>query len=251
MKINLVNENFKSNYLQNLLAARGATDLQTFVDPPEWCLNDPALLDNVRKGICWIEEVLNKENSNILIVVDADVDGYTSGAIVFNYLHAIAPNQVIGYILHEHKQHGLEDHYEELLNSKTHYDLIILPDSSSNDYEYHEKLGSALNTKFLVLDHHDIDEGQPISDYACIINNQLSQNYPNKDLTGAGVAWQFCRYHQDHTGVIKPYADDLIDLAALGICGDMGSCLNLENRYIFKHGFNNIKNYFFQCAIEK
>jgi len=40
-------------------------------------------------------------------------------------------------------------------------------------------------------------------------------------------------------------------LAALGVCGDMGSVLDLENRYIMLNGFKNINNYFFECAIEK
>ena len=251
MKVNLVNENFRSNYLKQLLATRGVNDIKTFINPPPECLNDPELLDNVRQGVIWLEEALGKFNSRILIVVDSDVDGYTSGAIMYNYIKAIAPEQQIDYVLHEHKQHGLEDHYQNIIDSDTHYNLIILPDSSSNDYQYHEQIGRALNTKFLVLDHHDIDEGQAISEFACIVNNQLSPNYPNKDLTGAGVAWQFCREHQKLTGPIRDYADSLIDLAALGICGDMGSVLNLENRYIMKQGFSHISNYFFQCAIEK
>jgi single-stranded-DNA-specific exonuclease len=46
-------------------------------------------------------------------------------------------------------------------------------------------------------------------------------------------------------------SDSLIDLAALGICGDMGSVLSMENRYIMSKGFANINNYFFESAIEK
>ena len=90
-------------------------------------------------------------------------------------------------MLHEHKQHGLEDCCQAILNNNVDYDLIILPDSSSNDYQYHELLGEH-DTRCLVLDHHDVDE-KIFSKYSCIINNQLSEQYPNKDLTGAGVTW--------------------------------------------------------------
>ena len=135
-----------------------------------------------------------------------------------------------------------------MLESDTHYDLVILPDSSSNDYLYHDELGK-LGTQCLILDHHDIEPGTPISKYATIINNQLSKNYPNKDMTGAGVAWQFCRYFDQVKNY--HYSDSLIDLAALGICGDMGSILDLENRYIMLEGFKHVTNYFFKCAIEK
>ena len=248
MKVNLVNENFESNYLENLLTARGITDIERYLNPDPSCLNSPSLLDNMPKGAKLFESILNKENSKILLVIDCDVDGFTSSAIMYIYIRSIAPEQHIDYILHEHKQHGLEDHIQILLESDTHYDLVILPDSSSNDYLYHDELGK-LGTQCLILDHHDIEPGTPISKYATIINNQLSKNYPNKDMTGAGVAWQFCRYFDQVNSY--HYSDSLIDLAALGICGDMGSILDLENRYIMLEGFKHVTNYFFKCAIEK
>jgi single-stranded-DNA-specific exonuclease len=206
-------------------------------------------LDNIAEGAALLTQTLQIANSKILIVVDCDVDGFTSAAIIYQYIKLIEPHQDIEFILHEHKQHGLQDHYQKLLDNDFAYNLIILPDSSSNDYEYHEMIGE-LGSKFLILDHHEIDEGQKISKYACIINNQLSQSYPNKELTGAGVTWQFCRYYGTFINNDRYYAD-LIDLAALGICGDMGSVLNLENRFIMKNGFSNIQNYFFKSAIDK
>ena len=248
MKVNLVNENFQSNYLKELLTARGVTNIEKYLHPDAFCLNDPLNLDNIKTGAIWLEETLNKENSHILLIVDCDVDGFTSSAIMYNYIKAISPNQKISYMLHEHKEHGLQDHTQTIIDSNEFYDLIILPDSSSNDYEYHEVLKEH-GMRCLVLDHHEIDDDQPISDNACIINNQLSPNYSNKELTGAGVAWQFCRYFDQVKGY--HHSDSLIDLAALGVCGDMGSVLELENRYIMLYGFGHVKNYFFKCAIEK
>ena len=247
MKVKCINENFKDHYLKNLLATRGVEDMETFLNPPYSCLEDPKWLWGIEEGAKWLEATLNKPDSKILLVVDSDVDGYTSGAIMWNYIKAIAPSQDITYVLHNNKQHGLQDHSQAILDGNVQYDLIILPDSSSNDYEYHEML----KTRCLVLDHHEIDDNQPLSQYACIINNQMSPTYGNKDLTGAGVAWQFCRYHEQFTTSPGGVAGALIDLAALGICGDMGSVLSLENRYIMQNGFANISNYFFQCAVEK
>lgn len=250
MKVNLVNENFQHDYLKELLTARGVTDIEKYLHPDASCLNNPLDLDNIKTGAIWLEETLNKENSHILLIVDCDVDGFTSSAIMYNYIKAMSPNQKISYMLHEHKEHGLQDHTQTIIDSNEFYDLIILPDSSSNDYEYHEALKEH-GMRCLVLDHHEIDDDQPISDNACIINNQLSPNYTNKELTGAGVTWQFCRYHEKLFDPVNKIADDLIDLAALGVCGDMGSVLDLENRYIMLYGFSHVKNYFFKCAIEK
>lgn len=252
MKVKLINENFQSNYLENLLAARGIKDVEHYIHPTNQNLNDPGLLDNIDNGAILFKKVLEKENSTIFLIVDADVDGYTSAAIIYLFIKSLYPDQKIIYLLHEHKQHGLEDHIKFLLDYNEPCDLVILPDSSSNDYEYHELLKEK-NIPCLVLDHHEIDSDCPISNNACIINNQLSTNYSNKALTGAGIVWQFCRYYEYSTFSITSISDSLIDLAALGICGDMGSILDLENRYIMIEGFkeDNIKNYFFKCAIEK
>lgn len=247
MKVNLINENFSSNYLANLLRARGVVNVEDFLQPTDKYLSNPQFLDNINQGALWLEETLNKENSKILIVVDCDVDGFTSGAIMWNYIHALAPEQKIYFLLHEHKQHGLEDCCQMILDREVDYDLIVLPDSSSNDFKYHELLGER-GTRCLILDHHEVDE-KIFSNYACIINNQLSERYTNKELTGAGVAWQFCRYYDQLHSI--NHSNNLIDLAALGICGDMGSVLSMENRYIMHAGFANINNYFFKSAIEK
>lgn len=247
MKVNLINENFSSNYLANLLCARGVVNVEDFLQPTDKYLSNPQFLDNINQGALWLEETLNKENSKILIVVDCDVDGFTSGAIMWNYIRALAPEQKIYFLLHEHKQHGLEDCCQMILDGEVDYDLIVLPDSSSNDFKYHELLGER-GTRCLILDHHEVDE-KIFSNYACIINNQLSEHYTNKDLTGAGVAWQFCRYYDQLHSI--NHSNNLIDLAALGICGDMGSVLSMENRYIMHAGFANINNYFFKSAIEK
>lgn len=150
------------------------------------------------------------------------------------------------YKIHTGKQHGLEDMMEEILDEDVKYSLIILPDSSSNDGDYHLELKD-IGIPCLVLDHH-IYDGDTFN--AVIINNQLSPNYTNKDLTGAGVVFQFCRYIDEllHTD----YAWRYVDLAALGIISDMGSVLNYENRYIIKCGLEKEhKNFFFQTVLDK
>ena len=70
MKVNLVNENFEHDYLKQLLAARGVTDIEKYLHPDISCLNDPLNLDNIKTGVIWLEETLNKKNSHILLIVD-------------------------------------------------------------------------------------------------------------------------------------------------------------------------------------
>lgn len=247
MKVKLINENYKSRYTDKLLISRGINpdDLNSFYYPTKELLEEPTNLNNVKEGY----ELLNKHlknNSKIGLVVDCDVDGFTSAAIIYLYIKNLNPNADIDYFLHSHKQHGLEDMMDNILHGNTEYNLIITPDSSSNDYEFHEELKQN-NIEVLILDHHDVD--REINSNVVLINNQSSFNYKNKQLSGAGVAWQFCRYIDSFNQT--NFADNYIDLAALGCISDMMSSLELENRYIFMEGLHHINNGFFKALVEK
>ena len=251
MKYNLINENFTSDYAANLLRSRGIADLDLYRNPTRDFLQSPTALKNIAVGAgLYLRVVLNDKPpySKVLIVVDSDNDGYTSAAIMYQYTKRVNCHCQIDYWLHEGKQHGLQDHIDKLMESGSEYDLIILPDSSSNDATYHDML-QEIHTPCLILDHHLTDV--KLSDNAVVINNQLSPNYTNKELTGAGVVYQFCRYID---GVLhQEWADDYMDLAAWGIIGDMGSMLEMENRYIVCEGLNeeHIKNDFLKCLLNK
>ena len=76
-----------------------------------------------------------QKNDSILFIVDSDCDGFTSSAIFINYLYNLFPSWVenkVRYILHNGKQHGLNDHIEDILENQT-YQLIIIPDAGTND----------------------------------------------------------------------------------------------------------------------
>ena len=245
MNINLVNPVYTSDYFESLLKYRGVEDVNHFLNPNIDDVQSPIYFDNIVEAAKKYMEVVENKGK-IALIVDSDCDGYTSAAIIYKYTKSIAPDIKIDYYLHTKKQHGLEDLCAEILENDDTYELVITPDSSSNDIYYHDCLGSK-NIYTLVLDHHLLDA--KISDYAFIVNNQISENYNNKELTGAGVTWQFCRYVDSEYNY--NYSNDLMDLAALGICGDMGSVLSLENRYIMKEGFSHIKNDFFKVLVEK
>ena len=249
MKCVLVNENFDNNFVENLIRARGG-DPQKVLYPTVSALNDPELLCNIELAAhMYIELLRNVNTKRFALIVDCDNDGFTSASIFYQYTHDIRPDIEIDYYIHEGKQHGLEDLWEEILDSEKNYDLIVLPDSSTNDYQYHEALRAI--ARCLVLDHHEASPGVQFSDNAIIVNNQLSPNYPNKQLTGAGVVWQFCRYIDRL--LHYTYSNNYIDLAALGIVGDMGSVIEPENAYIIREGLKkeNIKNRFYQVLLEK
>ena len=254
MKTKLVNKDIRNNYTNELLLERGLNEeaLNYFLTVPnDNALQDPDDLTNIEKGNQLFDEIINSKDCNLCIIVDSDVDGFTSAAIFIQYLRKFNKDIGIIPILHEGKGHGLSDTIGkifDLLEKDSVIKYVILPDAGSNDYEYIEQLGNE-GIKSLILDHHIVEPYTKFSDHAVIINNQLSEKYINKNLCGAGVTWQFCRYEDKCYGT--NYADEFIDLAALGIVSDMMSVLDIENRYIVHTGFANIKNYFFKALCEK
>lgn len=243
MNIKLKYPDIKENYGIELLKYKGIKDVNRYINPDIMCLNSPTNFENIEKGASLLKEAIN-EKWNILIIVDCDVDGFTSSSILYKWLKKIEPELNISYSLHGDKQHGLEDKINFIIENEDLIDLVIVPDAGSNDSIYCKQIP---NMPFLILDHHIPDK--EFSDNMIVINNQSSNTYSNKELTGAGVVWQFCRYCDHYWGY--NYSNNLIDLAALGIIADMGSLLSFENRYIIKNGLENIQNYFFKILIEK
>lgn len=190
----------------------------------------------VQAAQCLIQHI--SAGSRALIIVDCDCDGFTSAALLINYLHDLFPSWIesnVKWWVHEGKQHGLND-CMDYINSHN-FNLVLIPDAGSNDYEAHATLKKE-NIDTIILDHHLADK---ISDDAIVINNQLS-DYPNKELSGVGVVWQFCRYIDEK--MQTNYADYYLDLVALGLTGDMMSLTSIETKHLITRGFEpeNIHN---------
>jgi len=175
--INKPNKNFST--IQQILYNRGIkeNDILHYINLSDEDINSPLLLgeDNLQQGLNILINTI-KNNNDALVIIDCDCDGYTSAALFINYLHKIFPTWVDNHLtwyMHDSKQHGLSDCINFVLDLNP--SLVICPDASSNDYDYHKILFEK-NINTLVLDHHLADK---ISKYAVIINNQLS-DYPNK-----------------------------------------------------------------------
>lgn len=202
---------------------------------------NPKLIMNVEEGV----KVLIKhiaQGDKVLVQIDSDCDGYTSAAALINYLNRLFPGFVqsnVYYRIHTGKQHGI------LLETiPDDVKLVIAPDSSSNDYEEHLQLKSK-GVDVLVIDHHEADM---ISENAVIINNQLC-DYPTKSLSGVGMVYKFCSYMDELLNV--DYADDYLDLVALGMVADMMDLRDFETRHLITRGLENIRNPYFKGMVDK
>lgn len=249
--INIIDPNL--SITEQILVNRGIplSEIQTYLHTTDDCINPPEALgeDNLRTAAATLIQTI-KNNLSALVIIDSDADGFTSSATLINYLHDLFPAWVenhLTYWLHEGKQHGLNDHINQLMDSEyqnSKLKLVIIPDAGSNDVNECTCLkDKGINT--IVLDHHLCDVSNPD---AIVINNQLS-DYPNKELSGVGIVWQFCRYIDKLLNISN--ADNYLDLVALGNCADMMSMTSLETKHIINKGFHQVKNPFFVYLSQK
>ena len=225
--------------IKTILNNRGITDIEKFLNLDESVVNDWRLLKNIEKAIdCLLTHI--KAKSNIFVQVDSDADGYTSSAILINYLKSIFPNINIKWELQEGKEHGI---ILDKVPSETN--LVIVPDSGSNQYEIHSALKKR-GIDVIVLDHHECEKE---SEDAIVVNNQLSPEYPNKNFSGAGIVYKFCKAIDEHLGINK--ADHFLDLVAVGNIADMMDMRELETRYYVLKGLKNINNSFIKALLKQ
>lgn len=229
--------------VEQVLANRGIApeNVEHYLNTTDEDILSPMLIMNIEEGV----KVLIKhiaQGDKVLIQIDSDCDGYTSAAALINYLNRLFPGFVqtnVYYRIHTGKQHGI------LLETiPDDVKLVIAPDSSSNDYEVHQQLKSK-GVDVLVIDHHEADK---ISENAVIINNQLC-DYPTKSLSGVGMVYKFCSYMDELLNV--DYADDYLDLVALGMVADMMDLRDFETRHLITRGLENIRNPYFKGMVDK
>ena len=228
--------------VEQVFANRGITpeNLYHYLNTDASDLIDPASIKNMEEGVkLLIKHISN--NDKVFVQVDSDCDGYTSAALLLNYLHILFPAFIennVQYRVHEGKQHGII--YDTIPEDVK---LVIAPDSSSNDYIPHQILFER-GCDVLVIDHH---EAKKYSDYAVVINNQMC-DYPTKSLSGVGMVLKFCQYIDQLLNV--DYSKLFYDLAAFGIIADVMDLRDYETKYIVKTGLSFVHNILFKKICE-
>lgn len=234
MNYQLINPIQHAAPIVQILTNRGipVERIQKFLHPDKTDTYAPTLLMNMRQGAQMLIQHI-AHNDPTCLIVDADCDGFTSSALLINFLYNLFPTfvkQQLTYVLHEGKKHGI--YYNEI---PAGIKLLIVLDAGSNDYEQHKHYAEQ-GIDILCIDHHQADQ---VSQYACVINNQLC-DYPTKSLSGVGMTYKFCNYIDNLLGT--SYADNYLDLVALGEIADVMNTQDQETQYYIQTGLQQIQN---------
>ena len=256
MKYKLIDNSLNDicNPICTVIKNRGVADVEQYLHLNESVVQNYNDLHNMDEAVqCFIKHFENKDK--ILVMPDEDCDGYTSSAMLYLYIESLDPDYPIEYIMHQRpKMHGLKGELDRIPDD---IKLFIIADASTNDItECNELINKGVD--IIVLDHHDEnyqEESEEVHDYkesinnkAIIVNNQLSPNYKNKNLSGAGIVYRFLQALDE--ALWEDYADDFIDLCCLGNAADVMDMRSLETRFFVNKGLKNFKNKFLQALVE-
>jgi single-stranded-DNA-specific exonuclease len=220
----------QDDIVSKLAKIRGIGDVDAHLSPSSDYLHDPYLLGNIKEAAAKIIDAV-KKGKLICVSMDCDADGIFSTAIMMRYLRQFTEN--LYFIFAERDVgHGIEYQMDKVLPET---ELLIILDSSSNSIKACKELKNK-GIDIIILDHHIIEEHNP---HALIVNPQ-SDNYPNKQISGATLAYKMVSVLDDTFGTGE--VEDYIDLAAYGMYADVMSALEMENRHIIIQGMENVRN---------
>nr|WP_166154257.1 single-stranded-DNA-specific exonuclease RecJ [Neochlamydia sp. AcF84]NGY94239.1 hypothetical protein [Neochlamydia sp. AcF84] len=242
----LITKEFKIHPVTaQILLARGFTTLEQIHDYlysklPD--LYDPFLMPEMQQAVDRISQAI-KNKENILIYGDNDVDGMTGTALLTEFLQFVGAN-VFFYVSNRgtNRQSLIVEALEYAL--KNECKLLITVDCGITAATEIAKVVER-QVDVIITDHHEPTDKIPHC-VATLNPKLLNSSYPNRDLTGVGVAFKLAHavtLQMVAEGLISPKKIDLkryLDLVALGTVSDMGSLLG-ENRILVSYGLRQLK----------
>ena len=221
-------------------------DIYNYLNDDLEKISSPWLFKDMDKAVDILRIKISHE-SKIRIICDYDVDGITSGYILFRSLKKLGAN--IDLVV----PHRIEDGYginEKLIKNAydSGIDTILTCDngiSAYNQVEYAKSFGMNI----IITDHHEVpfEETDGKREYivpnadAVVNHKQADCPYPFKELCGAMVAYQLISALFETEGIGKNELYKLLPYAAIATVCDVVD-LKGENRIIVKQGIKKLKD---------
>jgi single-stranded-DNA-specific exonuclease len=190
---------------------------------------------NINKIVNYILNFI-KNDKNILIYGDYDVDGITATSILVAGLKKLSSN--IKYHIPDRFKEGYGLNKEVIESYADEIDLIISCDCGITNHEevnYAKELG----INIIVTDHHDLPDQLPEADFV-LSPRLLEKNHKAYWLPGAGMAYFLIKAVYKEINM-NGQEEEFLDLLLLAIIADVVPLIG-ENRYLFKTALKKLKN---------
>lgn len=204
-------------------------------------LFDPSLFSEMSSAIKRIHQAyVNHER--ILVYGDNDVDGITGTVVLVEFLRYIGIKAEYYVPNRTSLEKSILSDAKDVARKKN-CSLIITVDcgiTAANEIKEIVKE----NIDVIISDHHEPTAKIPHC-VATLNPKLINSSYPNRDLTGAGVAFKLVHGIANHfikKKLLSPAKIDLkryLDLVAIGTIADMGA-LQGENRILVRYGLRQL-----------
>lgn len=236
MKIKTLYEPIEPITIESYLTKCGVIDVEEYLVPKGKYIQSPYDYENLDMGVnLFNTHYLNKSKTYILCD-SGDCDGICSTTIIFKYMKLLNPNWDIVILIHKGKERGLQDDilYEKIKLEKPN--LVIIPDSGTNDGTRVKEL-LEIGIDSLIIDHHDFELEKIVENTknSVLINCQLG-NVDKKSSAGV-VVQRFLKALDIKYNV--NYSNKFLDLASLSVISDSMDVTSMQNRAYLHYGIMN------------
>lgn len=228
-----------TEFLKKLLANReysNEEEIKTFLSPTLSNFLDPYLFEKMEESVEKIIKIM-KEEGKVTIYGDYDADGICSAVFLTLILRELGIKTDYYIPSRNEEEYGLnKKNIDCLLKNGTN--LIITVDTSVASYD-DIFYGKNNGIEVIITDHHkntSKDEEKEL----LFINPKLSNNYPFKHLSGAGVALKLAQGLYKKLGLDFDKIYNYIDIIMIGTIADVVPSIG-ENRIIIKEGLKQLK----------
>ncbi len=206
--------------LAKILLLRGVStfeDAKKYFRPSLTDLHNPFLMKDMDLAVNRIENAI-KNQENILVYGDYDVDGTTAVSLVSSYLKTLYPN--IATYIPDRYQEGYGISYQGIdFAEDNDFSLIIALDCGIKAIDK-VAYASQKNIDFIICDHHK--PGAAIPKAVAVLNpKQKECTYPYNELCGCGVGFKLIQAiaskREESVENLVPY----LDLVATAIAADI------------------------------
>ncbi len=205
-------------------------------------LHPPEKLLDIEKAIKRLHTAI-KENEKILIFGDNDVDGMTGTTLLVDFLRTLGAK--VSFFIPDRNSMRDTIVLDALKFAEEQGCKLIITVDCGITAASEIQIISERGIDVIITDHHEPTDKIP----HCVatLNPKLfNSTYPNRELTGVGVAFKFAHALMNFlvkTGEVQADLIDLkryLDLVALGTIADMG-VLRGENRILVRYGLQQLR----------
>jgi single-stranded-DNA-specific exonuclease len=228
------------DFVATLLIQRGIEtfdEAKDFFRPSLEKLHDPFLMKDMDKAVSRIELAI-KNQENILVFGDYDVDGTTAVSLVSSYLKSHYPN-IATYIPDRYDEgYGISFKGIDFADDNG-FPLIIALDCGIKSID-HIAYAKERSIDFIICDHHR--PGEFLPDAVAILDPKRNDcSYPYDELCGCGVGFKLIQAlgtnRNETIQDLLPY----LDLVATAIAADIVPITG-ENRILAFYGLQVINS---------